>query len=102
MTRLTYQHNLALQYRDATVDDLETIVRIYNATIAGRMVTADTAPVTVESRMEWFRSHQPETRPLWVVLSRKEIIGWVSFQSFYGRPAYQATAEISIYLERRS
>ena len=24
--------------------------------------------------------------------------GWVSFQSFYGRPAYDATVEISIYL----
>ena len=28
----------------------------------------------------------------------EEIIGWVSFQNFYGRPAYDATAEISIYL----
>jgi phosphinothricin acetyltransferase len=26
------------------------------------------------------------------------IAGWLSFQSFYGRPAYQATAEISIYV----
>ena len=26
------------------------------------------------------------------------ILGWLSFQSFYGRPAYQATAEISIYV----
>jgi phosphinothricin acetyltransferase len=28
-----------------------------------------------------------------------EIVGWVSFQSFYGRPAYNATVEISIYLD---
>jgi phosphinothricin acetyltransferase len=26
------------------------------------------------------------------------MIGWISFQDFYGRPAYQGTAEISIYL----
>ena len=26
-------------------------------------------------------------------------IGWVSFQDFYGRPAYNGTAEISIYLD---
>jgi phosphinothricin acetyltransferase len=26
------------------------------------------------------------------------MMGWVSFQSFYGRPAYNATVEISIYL----
>jgi phosphinothricin acetyltransferase len=29
----------------------------------------------------------------------KNIIGWVSFQAFYGRPAYDATAEISIYID---
>jgi L-amino acid N-acyltransferase YncA len=29
----------------------------------------------------------------------KETLGWVSFQSFYGRPAYDRTAEISIYLD---
>jgi L-amino acid N-acyltransferase YncA len=27
------------------------------------------------------------------------MLGWVSFQSFYGRPAYNATVEISIYLD---
>jgi phosphinothricin acetyltransferase len=26
------------------------------------------------------------------------IAGWLSFQSFYGRPAYNRTAEISIYI----
>ena len=34
--------------------------------------------------------------------SFKEIIGWVSFQSFYGRPAYDATVEISIYLDEKA
>jgi phosphinothricin acetyltransferase len=26
------------------------------------------------------------------------IAGWLSFQSFYGRPAYHATAELSVYV----
>jgi phosphinothricin acetyltransferase len=26
------------------------------------------------------------------------IVGWLSFQSFYGRPAYAATAEVSVYV----
>jgi phosphinothricin acetyltransferase len=26
------------------------------------------------------------------------VTGWIAFHSFYGRPAYDATAEISIYL----
>ncbi len=32
-------------------------------------------------------------------MENNKMIGWVSFQSFYGRPAYQGTAEISIYLD---
>lgn len=86
--------------RDATESDLNRIVEIYNTTIESRVVTADTEPVTVESRQKWFDEHSPEKRPLWVVLdSASHIIAWVSFQSFYGRPAYNATVEISIYLD---
>jgi len=85
--------------RDATRDDLPTIVDIYNSTIASRMVTADTEPVSVESRVAWFDTHNSANRPLWVLLDEKQkITGWVSFKSFYGRPAYNATVEISIYL----
>ena len=89
-----------LHYRDATIDDLPSIVSIYNSTIPTRMVTADTEPVTTESRVAWFHEHNLVNRPLWVVEDEeKQIIGWVSFQSFYGRPAYDATLEISIYLD---
>src|SRR4051812_31042130 len=90
---------MILHFRDATIKDLPRIVSIYNSTVPGRMVTADTEPVTVESRMRWFNNHEPVNRPLWIVEGNGDIIGWVSFQSFYGRPAYKGTAEISIYLE---
>ena len=89
-----------LFYRDATLNDLPKIVEIYNSTILSRMVTADTEPVTVESRIKWFSEHTSDSRPLWVVENQnKNIIGWISFQNFYGRPAYNSTAEISIYLD---
>ncbi|MFV0141409.1 MULTISPECIES: GNAT family N-acetyltransferase [Empedobacter] len=89
-----------LTYRDAKRSDLEKITAIYNSTIASRLVTADTEPVSVESKIKWFEEHSPEKRPLWVVENEaKEVVGWVSFQSFYGRPAYDTTVEISIYLD---
>ncbi|HVU34519.1 MAG TPA: GNAT family N-acetyltransferase [Opitutaceae bacterium] len=84
--------------RDATEADLPAIVAIYNATIPGRMVTADTEPVTVASRVPWFHAHNPKTRPLWVVLDGGEVCAWLSLNSFYGRPAYNPTAEVSIYV----
>lgn len=89
-----------LFYRDATIQDLPKIVEIYNSTVASRIVTADTEPVSVESRLSWFNEHSPEKRPLWIIeIESKEIAGWASFQSFYGRPAYNSTVEISIYLD---
>lgn len=84
--------------RHATEADLPAIVAIYNSTVPSRIVTADTEPVTVESRVPWFRAHNPATRPLWVVLDRGTVCAWLSFNSFYGRPAYNGTAEISLYL----
>ncbi|MCG2616592.1 N-acetyltransferase family protein [Terrimonas sp. NA20] len=90
-----------LKYRDAARNDLSKIVEIYNSTIASRMVTADTEPVSVESREEWFDEHTGN-RPLWMVENKEgDILGWVSFQSFYGRPAYDATVEISIYIDSK-
>lgn len=89
-----------LNYRIAGQKDLARIVELYNTTILSRIATADTEPVSVESRQAWFAAHHPEKHPLWVVEDRKgRIIGWASFQPFYGRPAYAATVEISIYLE---
>ncbi|HUI26363.1 MAG TPA: GNAT family N-acetyltransferase [Candidatus Kryptonia bacterium] len=84
--------------RDAREADLPAIVAIYNAAIPGRMATADTEPVSVESRMQWFRDHAPESRPLRVMDQGGTVVGWCSLQSFYGRPAYHATAEVSIYV----
>jgi L-amino acid N-acyltransferase YncA len=90
-----------LQYRDATINDLPRIVEIYNSIVAGRMVTADIDAVTVESRIAWFHAHDPKFRPLWMVMDGSDTIGWVSYQWFYGRPAYNATAELSIYLDEK-
>jgi phosphinothricin acetyltransferase len=90
-----------MQFRNATIEDLPAIVAIYNSTVEGRLVTADTQPVTVADKVQWFNSHNRVSRPLWMVEAGEQFIGWVSFQDFYGRPAYAGTAEISIYLHEK-
>ena len=84
--------------RLATVQDLPVVVAIYNTTVPTRQSTADTVEVSVSSRMEWFRQHVPDKRPLLVYEKDGRVVAWVSFQSFYGRPAYDHTAEVSIYI----
>jgi len=74
------------------------MVDIYNATIPGRMATADLEPVTVQQRGAWFVTHTPDRRPLWVAELHGAVAGWLSLRDFYGRPAYAATAEIGIYV----
>jgi len=95
-TPLTYTHRLARQ------EDLPAIVAIYNSTVASREVTADTEPVSVASRQAWFDEHTPDKRPLWVAERDGEVIGWLSYSNFYGRPAYAGTAELSIYLHEKA
>lgn len=88
----------SLEFRDAIQADLPTIIEIYNSAIPGRIATADTSPITVESRQAWFDEHGPDTRPLWVATIDGSVVGWLSYQAFNNRPAYRATAEISIYV----
>jgi len=94
----SFVHRLARQ------DDLPVIVAIYNSTVASREVTADTEPVSVDSRQQWFDDHSPERRPLWVIHAADDasaspvVLGWMSYSNFYGRPAYSGTAELSIYI----
>ena len=85
--------------RDARESDLESIVRIYNAAIPSRQATADTEPISVESRRAWLREHDPARHPLWVAERDRRIVGWLSVSAFYGRPAYAATAEVSVYVD---
>jgi L-amino acid N-acyltransferase YncA len=85
-------------HRQARREDLPSIVEIYNATIASRLVTADLHPVSIESRIEWFEQHKPDFRPLWVAERDGQLAGWLSFSTFYGRPAYNKTAELSVYV----
>ena len=87
-----------MQIRKATTTDLKAIVNIYNSTISDRIATADTEPVTVESRLSWLQNRDLRYRPVWVMEAEQTIIGWLSFNNFYGRPAYSHTAEISIYV----
>ena len=86
-----------MKIRAAVAADLPVIVDIYNQAIPGRMATADTKPVTLADKLDWYHNRSAN-RPLWVALKQDRVLGWLSFQNFYGRPAYSYTAEISIYV----
>ncbi|MBI3150195.1 MAG: N-acetyltransferase [Betaproteobacteria bacterium] len=84
--------------RKALPADFAAIVAIYNDAIPGRLATADVEPVSLESRKAWFQEHAAPQRPLWVVEDAGGVLGWLSLGSFYGRPAYRHTVEVSAYV----
>lgn len=90
-----------VQIEYACLEDLPRIVEIYNSTIESRMVTADLEPVTVEQRLPWFNEHTPDRRPLWVMKRDGQVVAWASLSSFYGRPAYNGTVEVSVYVDQQ-
>lgn len=92
-----------LSLRLATEADLPAIVEIYNSIIPGRMVTADLEPVTVEARRPWLELHNPRTRPVWILVDETtgEKVGWMSFDTFYARAAYDGTVMIALYLAEK-
>ena len=93
---------MKIDFISAQPTDLQKIVATYNSTIASRLITADLEPVSVDSKQAWFNAHSPNHRPLWVINVDGNYSGWMSFNSFYGRPAYDGTVEVSIYLEENA
>ncbi len=90
---------MEIQVRDATEADLPAIVDIYNQSIPGGWSTADTSPIDIAGRVDWFRKFSPDKRPIWVAELDGQLVAWIGLTSFYaGRPAYDATAEVSLYV----
>ena len=52
----------------------------------------------IDSRVAWFRAHDPAHHPLWVLETGGSVHAWLSVQAFYGRCAYHRTAELSVYV----
>ncbi|WP_052122307.1 GNAT family N-acetyltransferase [Chelonobacter oris] len=93
----------AIRIEKSNADDLTKIVAIYNQTIACRHITSDLQPVSVADRQAWFDFHRHSERyPIWSVRDAEQhLIGWATLSPFYGRPAYDITAEASFYLDNR-
>jgi L-amino acid N-acyltransferase YncA len=88
-----------LRIRIATEADLPAVVDVYNQSIPAGWSTADTTPIAVADRVEWFGKFDPVRRPIWVAEVDGRVVATVYLSSFYGgRPAYDATAEVSMYI----
>ncbi|GAC1420659.1 MAG: GNAT family N-acetyltransferase [Candidatus Velthaea sp.] len=87
-----------LTLRLARPGDLPAIVDIFNAAIATRVAVAYLDPMSVDERRDWFAAHRAPKHPIHVACSGDDVTGWLSVSRYAERPAYDATAEISVYV----
>jgi len=88
-----------MNIRIAKLEDLESMVEIYNQSIAAGQKTADTAPVAVEDRKQWFEEHAPDKYPIFVAEVEGKIVGYLTVSTYRaGRKALRHTAEVSFFI----
>ena len=72
--------------RDASIDDLGAVTRIYNEAILTTVATFDTEPKTVEEQRAWFDRHGGRF-PVIVAEDGAEVVGWASLTPWSDRCA---------------
>lgn len=86
--------------RDATEDDVDAIVAVYNEVIATSDAIWREEPVTVADRLDWFRSMSDTGHPVLVADGGAGVgvIGYLSLSEFRPFPGYWPTWEQSIHV----
>lgn len=86
--------------RESRLDDLPSILQIYNAVIEEGSFTADLKSYTLEEKREWFLSLQ-STQNIFTLTTDSIIVGYFYFSPWRsGRQALDKVAEISFYISR--
>lgn len=83
-----------LTIRRAQTRDLAAVVEIYNAGIAERVATFETAPRTVDDISSWVEDGQPFI----VAVDDGQVVGWARAGAYSDRCVYQGVGEHAVYV----
>jgi len=90
-----------MEIRKIQLKDLKEAKDIYNEEIKTSTATFNIEERTNQVQEKWFEEHT-ENYPAFVVIENSEVIGWSSLSKWSDREAYRRTAELSIYLSKKS
>lgn len=90
-----------LVIRPAVPGDVPAITAIYNEAILATTATFDIEPKSVEERAAWLAARDAR-HPVLVAIVDRRVVGWACLTRWSDRPAYDATAETSFYVESAS
>ena len=86
-----------MDIRDARTSDAAAIADIYNDTVLTTTASFDVEPKTPEDRARWLVARSP-VHPVLVAEIDGAVAGWGALSPYSERPAYAATAELSVYV----
>ncbi|CDO68705.1 hypothetical protein BN946_scf184652.g32 [Trametes cinnabarina] len=95
---------MKLTIRNATDDDLNAILDIYNDQILNGTATFHTQIQTLEERVQWLTNLRAENYPCIVAevtddeSGSKQTVGWANLWHYNMRQAYDGSAELSLYV----
>jgi phosphinothricin acetyltransferase len=87
----------SITVRKATEHDLPVLLEIYNHVVRTSPATFDLVEQTLEQRKKWFQKYD-EQHPLLVAVENGSVVGYASLGTFREKPAYNQTAESSVYV----
>jgi L-amino acid N-acyltransferase len=88
------------EIRPATDVDAADMARIYNQAVTRSTATFDTQVQSTEARLAWLEAHGDNPRhPVLVAVEDGKVVGWGSLSAWSPRAAYDATVEVSTYID---
>ena len=91
-----------MEIRDATVDDMPAVTRLYNALIRTTTVAWTEEEQALDERLAWFARQQELGHPVLVAESDGDVVGFTAYGSFRGSgkwPGYRYTVEHTIHVD---
>jgi phosphinothricin acetyltransferase len=92
-------HSKAI-FRPATREDLPGMMAILNREIETGVNCFRTRPMREADREKWWRARENGRYPAWVASCENRICGWSSLSRWSAYEAYEATVEISIWIDQ--
>lgn len=90
-----------MKIRLATVNDAETISRIYNLEVTESTLTLDLSPRTIDEQRSWIEERSGALAVLVGEDDAGEVIGFASMSYYRERAGYRTSVENSIYVSRQ-
>ncbi|MBV9962305.1 MAG: N-acetyltransferase [Parafilimonas sp.] len=85
--------------RNATENDLQQVLEIYNDAIINTTSVFQYDPHTIEMRKDWFAQKQKDSFPVFVAEENNMIVGFSTFGPFRNWQGYKYSVEHSIYVK---